>query len=75
MVVVGDNEVLVGMLEGRILDTIRDSVWVKDVSSDVLEGRAFFLDNFLNLVDLYCDRGRGARDWRRRYKGGCDGEG
>ena len=60
VVVVKDDEALVGVLEGQILDTIRDSVWVKNVSSgDVLEGRAIFLDDFLNLVDLYFDRGEG----------------
>ena len=58
MVVVGNDEVLVGVLVGRIRDTIRDSVRVKDVSSsDILEGGAIFLDDF--LVDLYFDRGEG----------------
>ena len=47
MVVVGDDEVLVGVLVGRICDTIRDSVWIKDVrSSDILEGGTIFLDDF-----------------------------
>ena len=58
VVVVEDNETLVRVLKGRILDTIRDSVRVKDVcSSDILEGRAIFLDDF--LVDLYFNRGEG----------------
>ena len=60
VVVVEDDETLVGVFEGRISDTIRDSVRVKDVSSsDVLEGGAIFLDNFCDLVDLYFDRGEG----------------
>ena len=60
VVVVEDDETLVGVLEGRISDAIRDSVRVKDVSSsDVLEGRAIFLGDFLDLVDLYFDRGEG----------------
>ena len=58
VVVVEDDEALVGVFEGRISDTIRDSVRVKDVSSgDVLEGGAIFVDDF--LVDLYFDRGEG----------------
>ena len=68
VVLVEDDEALVGVLEGRILDAIRDSVWIKDVSSsNVLEGRAIFLDDFLVLVDLYfdCRQGRGAGDWWR----------
>ena len=63
MVVVEDDETLVGVLEGRIRDTIRDSVRVKDVSSsDVLEGGTVFFDDF--PVDLYfdCGEGRGAGD-------------
>ena len=78
VVVVEDDEALVGVLEGRISNTIRDSVRVKDVSSsDVLEGRAIFLNDFLNLVDLYFDRGqgRGARGWGWGCKGRCDGKG
>ena len=60
VVLVEDDEALVGVLEGRIRDTIRDSVRVKDVSSsDVLEGGAIFLGDFLDLVDLYFDRGEG----------------
>ena len=60
VVVVEDNEVLVRVLEGRIRDAIRDSVRIKDVSSgDILEGGAIFLDDFLDLVDLYFDRGEG----------------
>ena len=78
VVFVEDDEALVGVLEGRISDTIRDSVWVKDVSSsDVLEGGAIFLDDFLSLVDLYFDRGQGcgARDRGWGCKGGSDGKG
>ena len=60
VVVVEDDEALVGVLEGRIRDTVWDSVWVKDVSScDILESGAVFLDDFLDLVDLYFDRGEG----------------
>ena len=60
VVVVGDDEVLVRVLVGQICDTIRDSVRIKDVSSgDILEGRAIFLDDFLDFVDLYFDRGEG----------------
>ena len=72
--VVGDYEVLVGVLEGRIFNTIRDSVWVNDDTSDVFKGRAI---NFLNLVDLYFDwgQGRGVRDWGWRQEGGSDGKG
>ena len=65
MVVVEDDKTLVGVLKGWILDTIQDSVRVKDASSsDVLEGGAIFLDDFLDLVNLYFDRrqGRGAGD-------------
>ena len=78
MVVVGDYEILVGVFDGRIHDTIRESVRVKNVSgSDIMEGRAIFLDDFLDLVDLYFDRGqgRGARDRGWGRKGGCDGKG
>ena len=78
MVVVGDDKVLVGVLKGRILDTIRDSVRVKDVSSsDVLEGGAILLDDFLDLVNLYfdCGQGCGARDRGWGCKGRCDGKG
>ena len=74
----GDDEVLVGVLVGRICNTIRDSVRVKDVSScDVLEGGAVFLDDFLNLVDLYFDRGQGCgtRDRGWRCERGSDGKG
>ena len=61
VVVVGDNEVLVGMLEGQILDTIWDSIWVNNDTSDVFEGRVV---DFLDLVYLYFDHGQGcgARD-------------
>ena len=65
VIVVGDDEVLVWVFVGRICDTIQDSVRVKDVSSgDILESRAVFLDDFLDLVDLYfdCGEGRGAGD-------------
>ena len=76
VVVVEDDETLVGVLEGRILDTIWDSVRVKDVSSsDILDGGAIFLDGFLDLVGLYFDRGEGhgARDWWQCKRRG-DGE-
>ena len=60
MVVVGDNEALVGVFEGRIFDTIRDSVRVNDGSSDIFESRMIFLFP----VDLYFNwgQGRGTRD-------------
>ena len=60
MVVVGNDEVLVGVFEGRIFDTIWDSIWVGDGSSDIFENRMIF--SF--LVDLYFNRGqgRGTRD-------------
>ena len=65
VVVVGDDEILVRVFVGRVCDTIRDSVRVKDVSSrDVLEGGTIFLDDFCDLVDLYFNggEGRGAGD-------------
>ena len=61
VVVVGDDEVLVGVLEGWIFDTIRDSVRVNNGSSDVFENGMIFL----YLVNLYFNQGqgRGVRGW------------
>ena len=57
MVIVGDDKKLMGVLCGWIPDTIRDGIRVSESVSDVFEGGAGFLDDFLDLVNLYFNWG------------------
>ena len=57
MVIMGDDKKLMGVLFGWVPDTIRDDVRVSESVSDVLEGGAGFLDDFLDLVNLYFNWG------------------
>ena len=59
MVVVGDNEILVGVLRGQVPNAIRDGVRVKEVVGDVFKGGAIFLFDFLGLFNLNFNRGKG----------------